>query len=423
MLIGAIADDFTGASDLANTLTQRGMRTVQTVGLPQADPVDADACIVSLKTRSIDPAEAVRQSLEACRWLRRHGARQILFKYCSTFDSTPEGNIGPVAEALLTELDAPFAIACPAFPTNGRTIYQGHLFVADRLLSESGMENHPLTPMTDPDLRRWLQRQTKTPVGFVPFQVVSAGADAIRSRLSAEAAAGRRLIVVDAVTDQDLLAIGTAVADCVLVTGGSGIALGLPDNFARQGLLRLRESVAEPVEGPGVVLSGSCSSATRRQVEAYGKTHPTFLIDPDAVMGGATTAETLVAAVRPHLAEGPMIYSTADPEQVRKAQERHGRERLAGALEQLFGDVASALVKAGATRIVVGGGETSGAVVQALGVEQMAIGPEIDPGVPVLYARSGAGRVGLALKSGNFGAQDFYAKALTVLAGRSPGAA
>jgi uncharacterized protein YgbK (DUF1537 family) len=418
MLIGAIADDFTGASDLANTLTQRGMRTVQTVGIPNADPADTDACVVSLKTRSIDPAEAVRQSLAACRWLRQRGARQILFKYCSTFDSTPEGNIGPVAEALLAELDASFAIVCPAFPTNGRTIYQGHLFVADHLLSESGMENHPLTPMTDPDLRRWLQRQTRVPVGFVPYPVVSDGADAIRGRLSSEAATGRRLLVVDAVTDQDLFAIGAAIADCVLVTGGSGIALGLPENFARQGLLRLRQSVAEPVEGPGIVLSGSCSAATRGQVEAYGKAHPTFLVDPDSVMAGETTAETVLMAVRPHLAEGPMIYSTADPDQVRKAQERHGRERLAGMLERLFGDVASGLVGAGASRIVVGGGETSGAIVQALGVEQMAIGPEIDPGVPVLYAQAGGKRVGLALKSGNFGAPDFYAKALSFLAGR-----
>lgn len=420
MLIGAIADDFTGASDLANTLTRQGMRTVQTVGIPRSAPLEAEACVVSLKTRSIPAPEAVAQSLEACRWLRARGAGQILFKYCSTFNSTPEGNIGPVAEALLRELDAPFAVVCPAFPENKRTIFQGHLFVGDRLLSESGMERHPLTPMTDPDLRRWLQRQTEVPVGLVPHAAVAQGPEAIGRALAAEAEAGRRLIVVDAVANSDLFAIGRAVADCVLITGGSGIAIGLPENFARRNLIAPGASAAQAIDGAGIVLSGSCSIASRRQVQEFEKGHPAFPLDVDAVMTGAASADAIAGKVLPLIAETPIVYSTADPDRVAAAQERYGRERVTGAIEGLFGALALRLAQAGVRRIVVGGGETSGAVVQALGVDQMSIGPEIDPGVPALYAKLGNDPIGLALKSGNFGAPDFYAKALAVLAGRDP---
>jgi uncharacterized protein YgbK (DUF1537 family) len=416
MLLGAIADDFTGASDLANTLTRQGMRTVQTVGVPASAPLDADACVVSLKSRSIAAEEAVRQSVQACRWLRAHGARQIIFKYCSTFDSTPEGNIGPVAEALLRELDAPVAAVCPAFPVNGRTIYQGHLFVGDRLLSESGMERHPLNPMNDPDLRRWLGHQTRLPGGHVPLSVVARGAAAIGDALAREAAAGRRLVVVDAAADEDLFAIGAAVAGHVLVTGGSGIALGLPQNFVREGLIGLAPSNSQPIAGAGVVLSGSCSTATREQVEAYLRNHPGFAVDPEAVLDREVTAEGIVQSLLPRLAEGPIVHSTMEPRRVAQIQDRLGRETVAHALESLFGSLAERLVGAGVRRLVVGGGETAGAVVQALRVDQMAIGPEIDPGVPALYARSPGGPIGLALKSGNFGSTDFYAKALSMLA-------
>jgi 3-dehydrotetronate 4-kinase len=416
MLLGAIADDFTGASDLANTLTRQGMRTVQTVGIPASAPLDADACVVSLKSRSIPADEAVLQSLQACRWLRARGARQIVFKYCSTFDSTPEGNIGPVAAALLRELDAPVAVVCPAFPVNGRTIYQGHLFVGDRLLSESGMERHPLNPMTDSDLRRWLGHQTRLPVGHAPLSVVAQGAAAVGDALAREAAAGRRLVVVDAVADEDLFAIGAAVAGHALVTGGSGIALGLPQNFVREGLIRLAPSSSQQIAGAGVVLSGSCSTATREQVEAYLRDHPGFAVDPEFVLGEETTADGILETLLPRLAERPIVYSTMAPRRVAEIQERFGRETVAHALESLFGKLAEGLAAAGVRRLVVGGGETAGAVVQALGVDQMAIGPEIDPGVPALYARSRRGTIGLALKSGNFGSTDFYAKALGMLA-------
>jgi len=417
MLLGCIADDFTGASDLANTLNKGGMATVQFVGVPSGPaPADCEAGVVALKTRSIAAADAVAESLAALDWLNRQGCRQYLFKYCSTFDSTPEGNIGPVAEALLDALGAPVAVVCPVFPATGRTLFMGHLFVKDRLLSESGMEKHPLNPMTDPDIRRWLRLQTRGEVGLVPYATVRKGAAAIRARLDAEAAAGRRLVVVDAVADDDLLAIGAAVAGDRLVTGGSGIALGLPENFRSAGMLGGKAAAFATAKGPGVVLSGSCSIASRGQVAAYLPGHPGLAVDPDALMRGDITAEKAAAFASETLDQAPIIYSTAEPAAVTAAQARFGRDKVAAAIEAFFGEVATRLVDAGVRRLAVGGGETSGAVVTALGVESLRIGPEIDPGVPALIA-DGRRPVHLALKSGNFGAPDFYEKALAVMGG------
>ncbi|MFN7642408.1 MAG: 3-oxo-tetronate kinase [Burkholderiales bacterium] len=415
MLLGCIADDFTGASDLANTLTAGGMRTVQAIGVPAGGPApDADAVVVALKSRSIDPADAVAQSLDALRWLRAHGARQILFKYCSTFDSTPAGNIGPVAQALLDALDAPIAIACPAFPTNRRTIYMGHLFVGDRLLSESGMQHHPLTPMTDPDLARWLQRQTPYTVGLLAHPTVARGAAASREALEALAAGGVRLAVADAITDADLRTLGEACADAALITGGSGIALGLPDNFRRAGLLRPHAGALAAIGGPAVVISGSCSAATRRQVERYAAHAPSRRVDVDAVIDGRQTAASLADWVLAQPAgAAPLVYSSADPEAVRALQAKHGTQRASSAIEHCFGELSAALYARGVRRQVIAGGETSGAVVQALGVRLLAIGPEIDPGVPALAGTDVP--VGLALKSGNFGTDDFFDKALAAV--------
>lgn len=415
MLLGCIADDFTGASDLANTLTAAGMRTVQTIGVPPdgAAP-DADAVVVALKSRSIDPREAVSQSLDALRWLRAQGARQVLFKYCSTFDSTPQGNIGPVAEALLAALDAPIAIACPAFPTNRRTVYMGHLFVGDRLLNESGMQHHPLNPMTDADLVRWLQRQSAGRVGLVAHPTVALGAAAIRESLATLAADGVRLAVADAITDADLRALGEACADAALITGGSGIALGLPDNFRRSGLLRDHVARLAPVGGAAVVISGSCSAATRRQVERYAREAPARRVDVDAVLDGTVDADRLAEWVLSQPpGPAPLVYSSADPDAVRAAQARHGAQRASEAIEHCLGELSARLYARGLRRQVIAGGETSGAVVQALGVRLLEIGPEIDPGVPAL---AGIDRpVALALKSGNFGADDFFAKALAAV--------
>jgi 3-dehydrotetronate 4-kinase len=290
----------------------------------------------------------------------------------------------------------------------------GHLFVNDKLLSESGMEKHPLNPMTDPNIRRWLRRQTRGEVGLTPYSVVRDGAAAIHAALETEAAAGRRLVIVDAAIDEDLREIGKAVAGHKLVTGGSGIAIGLPDNFRASGMLGHSANGFNQISGPGVVLSGSCSTASLTQVAAYLAAHPGFKIDADAVAGSYLTAADAFRFVMDHLDAEPIVYSTAEPSTVASAQARYGRERTARAIETFFGDLAKQVAAAGICRIVVGGGETSGAVVTALGLESFRIGPEIDPGVPVLEA-SGQRPMLLALKSGNFGGVDFYAKALRMM--------
>lgn len=412
MLLGAVADDFTGASDLANTLARGGMRTVQFVGTnPGRASADCEAGVVALKTRSIEAAEAVRQSLAAARWLLEQGCRQIVFKYCSTFDSTPAGNIGPVAEALLELTGAQVAVVCPAFPRTGRRLFMGHLFVGERLLNESGMENHPLTPMTDADIRRWLRRQTRGDVGHVMLDTVRRGAAATVAAFEAEARADRRLVVADAVADEDLQTLGKALSGHRLITGGSGIALGLPANFREKGLLCDRPVELPVPKGPAVVLCGSCSTASQRQVKTYLQGAPGLAIDPADLLAGRMSVNQAADWVARQDGAAPIVYSTADPATVAGAQKTFGKVETASAIEHFFGDLARMLTDSGTRRIVVGGGETSGAVVEALEVKSLAIGPEIDPGVPALVAERN-GPLGLALKSGNFGADDFFIKAL-----------
>jgi 3-dehydrotetronate 4-kinase len=414
MLLGCIGDDFTGSSDLGNTLTKAGMRVTQYVGVPggPASP-DVEAGIVALKSRSIPPADAVKLSLDALAWLRAQGCTQFLFKYCSTFDSTPEGNIGPVAEALADALDARQVLVCPAFPATGRSIYQGHLFVTDRLLSESGMQNHPLTPMTDPDIRRWLGYQVKGSVGHIPAQIVSQGANATRTRMQAEDAAGHRLLVADAITDTDLITLGQAAADLPLLTGGSGIAMGLPGNFRDKGLLSAQDSAWIGQAGRAVILSGSCSNATRAQVAQHAKANPVREVTADQVMAGDVTAQGL-ADWSLAQQDVPLIYTSADPAVVAAAQALFGKDTVAEKIEAMFAELARALVKGGITRLVTAGGETSGAVVEGLGLSALQIGPEIDPGVPMIRASD---KLVLALKSGNFGGPDFFARAAAMMEG------
>ncbi|MFC3075508.1 3-oxo-tetronate kinase [Shinella pollutisoli] len=410
MLLGAIADDFTGASDLANTLAKGGMSTVQFSGFGGTAP-DCEAGVVALKTRSAPVGDAVAQSLAAARWLLDQGCEQLVFKYCSTFDSTPQGNIGPVAEALLDLLGAEVAVVCPAFPGAGRRLFMGHLFVGDRLLSETGMRHHPLTPMTDPDIRRWLALQTAGDVGSILLDTVRAGPEAVRAAFAAEAAAGRRLVVADAIADEDLMTIGAAVADHRLVTGGSGIAQGLPRNF-RARLGGPADAAAVPaVTGPGVVLCGSCSTASQRQVALYAASHPALAVDPAALMEGEISVDGVADWIARQGRRTPIVYSTAAPEAVADAQARFGRAAVAARFEDFFAALARRLADTGTRRIVVGGGETSGAIVEALELSSMHVGREIDPGVPVLVGERD-GPLGLALKSGNFGAEDFFEKAL-----------
>ncbi|MFO1330721.1 MAG: 3-oxo-tetronate kinase [Rubrivivax sp.] len=415
MILGVIADDFTGATDVASMLVREGMRTVQVIGVPQgAPPGDADAVVVALKSRTIPAADAVAQALAALRWLRAAGARQIYFKVCSTFDSTPAGNIGPVAEALLDALQAPLAIACPAFPENGRTVFRGHLFVGDQLLSDSGMRDHPLTPMTDASLVRVLQAQSKGAVGLLKYDVIGQGVEATRAALAAQQAAGVRLVVADAIANADLRVLGEACADHALITAGSGVALGLPEAYARRGWLqRDAQAAALPaVGGRGAVLSGSCSVATNAQVRHWiDAGRPAFRIDARALARGEPVAEAARDFARDRLAAGPvLVYATAEPSEVKAVQAELGVERAGHLVEQAMATLARALVADDVRRLVVAGGETSGAVVQALGVQALRIGAPIDPGVPWTAALDRP--LLLALKSGNFGTVDFFAKAL-----------
>ncbi len=418
MLLGCIADDFTGATDLANTLTRRGMRTLQTIGIPRGRLPAANAVVIALKSRTIDAADAVEQSLAACRWLREHGSEQIYFKYCSTFDSTDRGNIGPVAEALLKELGGSLAVACPAYPENGRTVYLGHLFVGRELLSDSSLRDHPLTPMRDANLVRVLARQTKLKVGLVPYATVKKGTPAIISALAKLRRNGFGLAVVDAIEDANLEKLGEACAGMALVTGGSGAAIGLPENFRRQGVLPDRAPVVElpEVGGPVAVLSGSCSQTTLVQTAELAKTCPALKLDPGRVAADARAAIAEAAAwALERIGEGPvLIHAGARANEVAAVQAQWGRERAAAMIEEAMASIAKALVAAGVHRLVVAGGETSGAVVKALGIEALEIGPQIEPGVPATIS-TGAPRLALALKSGNFGSPDFFLKSIAAL--------
>lgn len=418
-LLGCIADDFTGATDLANNLVRAGMRTVQTIGVP-TEPLNtpADAVVVALKSRTVASQDAVEQSLQALRWLQAQGVSQIYFKYCSTFDSTPEGNIGPVIDALLDALHgqgAGFTVACPAFPDNGRTVFKGHLFVGDELLQDSGMRNHPLTPMTDSNLVRVLQAQTRRKVGLVPYSVVAEGAQAVRERFAALQAQGVSIAVLDAISNRDLMHIGPALADMPLVTAGSGIAIGLPANWQGSGQLVAQQTAdALPaVPGKAAVVSGSCSVATNAQVSAFQQAgYPSHSIDPLALAAGQDVVGDVLRWAEPLLEQGPvLVYATAQAQDVKSVQQRLGVMQAGELVEQALAAIARGLVERGVRRLVVAGGETSGAVVQALGVQQMQIGPQIDPGVPWTWAPTDLGAdIHLALKSGNFGSTDFFVK-------------
>jgi uncharacterized protein YgbK (DUF1537 family) len=419
MKLGCIADDLTGATDLALMLAREGLRTIQTIGVPRADLdlSDADAVVVALKSRTVPAQEAIDQSLNAAETLRKAGAPHLFFKYCSTFDSTDAGNIGPVSDALLAFTGSDFTLACPAFPANGRTVYKGHLFVNGVPLHESSMKDHPLTPMRDSNLVRVLQRQTKLSVGLVSYEDVDAGPDVIRSAFEREKAAGHRIVIVDALNDTHLRAIGFAAADYPLITGGSGVAMGLPAAYRQTEGLRAPSSTDfDAPAGHSIILAGSCSSATRGQVKAaLDAGLPALRLDVLELASGAMTAQTALDWLKTQSMNGPtLIYSTATPDEVQMAQSRLGRMNAGEIVESTLAEIAKALPGLGFTRLIVAGGETSGAVVNALDVNALAIGPEIDPGVPWTRSLAGTDLV-LALKSGNFGAPDFFLKAWNML--------
>jgi len=423
--LGVIADDFTGATDLANNLVRRGMRVVLTVGVP-AEPLPAvgrvDGWVVALKSRSAPVLEAVSDSLQALVWLQEQGCRQILFKYCSTFDSTPAGNIGPVADALLDALDAPLATVCPAFPEVGRTVYQGYLFADGLPLHETGMAEHPLTPMTDASLARLLAPQTRRRIGLVPYQQVTKGVGAVVEALAELQASGVGYAVVDALDDAHLETLAAATDAHPLITGGSGVGLGIAERLRRQGLLQTSgaDRLDPPTPGRGVVLSGSCSRRTLAQVAWLRERAPVYEMDPLALAEGRDqigAALNWAEAERQQRPTGAplLIVASAAPERVRAIQASIGAARASRLVEEAFAAISCGLVERGVRRLVVAGGETSGAVVRALGVRALRIGPQIDPGVP-WTATLGADPLALALKSGNFGADDFFLRAFEVLA-------
>lgn len=418
ILLGCIADDFTGATDLANNLVRNGMRVSQTIGIPRRDlDVELDAVVVALKSRNIAPEDAVAQSLEALNYLLAQGAQQIFFKYCSTFDSTPKGNIGPVTEALMAALGVDFTIATPAFPDNARSVFKGYLFVGDQLLSESGMRDHPLTPMTDANLVRVMQAQCSQKVGLIAYETILAGIDAIEARISELKKSHISIAIVDAVSNDDLYCIAPALKGLRLVTGGSGIAIGLPSNF---GLNPRSETGILPVtSGYKAIISGSCSQATNIQVKNFiaagGEAYP---FNPLTLCNSpvAQVVSDILAWAKPRLSLGAvLIYSTASPDEVKKVQSQLGVQAAGDAIENLLATIAKGLVELGVGQLLVAGGETSGACVKALGIDQMQIGQQIDPGVPWCYASGLDQPLHLALKSGNFGSPQFFNHAFSKL--------
>jgi 3-dehydrotetronate 4-kinase len=418
--LGCIADDYTGASDLANTLTRAGLRTVQTIGVPASDLAlpEVDAVVVSLKSRSIEAELAVGRSRAAEKWLRSRGAAHLLFKICSTFDSTDRGNIGPVMDALRADSGDNVVLVTPAFPETGRTVYMGNLFVGAVPLNESPLKDHPLNPMHDSNLVRVLARQSKTKVGLVELAVVTRGADAVRAKLADLAAKGIGAAIIDAVFDRDLETIGTVALDHRVSVGASGIGLGLARALAGAGAGKSIEATAEkPVGGPAACLAGSCSQATLGQIVNAENIMPVLHLDPDQIVRGKDEGRRALAWARERLESGPvLIASSATPDEVASLQARHGRDAAGHAIEQAMADIAEGLVQAGVRRLVVAGGETSGAVVDRLQIPGFLVGAEIAPGVPVLRGVGAcAGEMLLALKSGNFGGPQFFSDALNLM--------
>lgn len=414
MQLGVIADDFTGATDIASFLVKNGMSAIQLNGVPQkALTYDSDAVVVSLKTRSCDPQLAIEQSLAALRWLQKQGCQQFYFKYCSTFDSTAEGNIGPVLDALLAALGEETTVISPALPVNGRTVYQGYLFVEHRLLSESGMRHHPVTPMTEANLQHLIAIQAQGKPGLIDYTIVERGTEAVRQQLDTLTKSGVNYVVLDALNEQHLLIQGEAVQGLKLVSGGSGLAIGIAQAWAKkQSKIKENANAGMPVSGPAIVMSGSCSEMTNAQVAAYRRQAPARNIDLAACFADL---DQYVAQISTWVCEytnaplAPLVYATTEPETLKQLQATYGSKASSEIVEHFFSSLALDLLKQGFKRFIVAGGETSSIVAQTLGVTAFHIGPVISPGVP--WVRDTEQALSLALKSGNFGDKNFFARA------------
>lgn len=416
MRLGVIADDFTGATDIASFLAQNGLPTIQYNGVPQEhDALSAQAIVISLKSRSCPVEQAVEQSLAALRWLQEQGCARFYFKYCSTFDSTEKGNIGPVTDALLAALGETQTVICPALPVNGRTVYQGHLFVGEQLLSDSGMRHHPVTPMTDSNLLRLMERQSQGKAGLIAAPVLDQGADAVRAKLAELKTQAVNYVVLDTLSEQHLLTQGAALRDMRLVTGGSGLAIGLARQWATATSSRDdAEAAGRPQGERAVVIAGSCSPMTNRQVNAYRQQAPAQEVEVERCLEQVERyAQTLCDWVEANSDRplAPLLYATADARRLQAIQQQYGAQRSSEAVEQLFAAVTRELKARGWQRFIVAGGETSGVVAQSLGVTAFHIGPAISPGVP--WVRDIHQSLSLALKSGNFGDEQFFRRAQT----------
>ena len=418
-ILGCIADDFTGATDLANMLVRGGLKTIQLLGVPQTnDPVpDVDVIVIALKSRTIDSSKAVSQSLNSLNWLIKSGVQQFFFKYCSTFDSTDKGNIGPVTEALMAALDTKFTIACPAFPETGRTIFKGHLFVGDALLSDTHMKHHPLTPMTESNLVTVLNRQTKGRIGLVQSNEIQSGPEAVIKAFSRLKSEGVSIGITDAISDDQLHILGAALANFKLITGGSGIAIGLAENYRKAGLVNLTKNTSDlpSIVGPSFILSGSCSAATLNQIAEFSKNNPAYKLDPLEIATKPSALDSIKDWAINQISKGPaLIYASAPQEEVKDVQTKIGREKAGLLVENAMASIAKTLVDNGVRRLVIAGGETAGAVVESLAIKGLLIGKQIDPGVPGTVT-VGEPKLALALKSGNFGEKDFFEKALKMM--------
>ena len=414
-VLGCIADDFTGATDLAGLLARSGVKVSLRIGVPTTPPDDVAAFeVIALKCRTAPVDEAIAECLHALEWLKRAGAQRFFWKYCSTFDSTASGNIGPVAEALMQALDTRQTIYCPAFPENGRSIFMGNLFVGQQPLAESPMKDHPLTPMRDSNLMRLLEPQVRKPVGLIDRLTVAQGVDAVRQSLKDLDNDSVAHVVIDAVANDDLNVIAAACRDMPLMTGGSAVAMPLPELYKSDGTLAADVPLASSPSLPGgtIVLSGSCSQMTQQQVESYKATGAaSYRLEPLILADQGTDVAKQWLLKQPP-ASNPLIYATAAAAEVRAAQGTLGVAQASELIEQALAELAVIAREQGFRRVIVAGGETSGAVTKALEVAQLDIGAEIAPGVPWTYCCSDGHQIALALKSGNFGAVTFFQDAI-----------
>ena len=419
MKLGIIGDDFTGSSDIANNLKKSGMQVSMYAGVPTTPPLKkepTDATVIALKTRTIPIEEAISESLKGLSWLKDYGCEQFIFKYCSTFDSTKKGNIGPVTDAIMEELNTDFTIACPSFPDAGRTVYFGHMFVNGKPLNESGMENHPLTPMTDHNLVRWLDHQTKNNVGLIDFQTISKGANSVKERIESLKTNGYKYAIIDTIKNDDFDIICNGVKDLPFLTGGSGIALGLPKIYKDRGLLSASNFEIPKNNSNAIILSGSCSVATINQINIYKENNPSLYVSPDEVMNNKNLVEKVFSWIKDNETLSPLVYSSSDARTVTEKQKQYGQEILADKIEKFFELLSKKLVKDNFGTFISAGGETSGAIIKGLGVQELKIGEEISHGVPALWSphSNGDKPISVTLKSGNFGQADFFDRALKV---------